>query len=509
MRHFLFILLSATQLVSAQVNPVTWVFLSDKPHAFKQAPSLSQAALERRVKHSIALDARDYPIHQAYQETLESAGVTVVGKSRWLNAVAVLGSAEELKHLQKLPFVKGILPARSMQAASLNYGAGQATVGLVNGVDLHDQNYQGQGQVIAVIDGGFTGVDQFTAFDSLWMNNRILGTYDFVDGDTDVYHLGSHGMSVLSVMAANLPGTLVGCAPQASYLLLKSEDQSQEVPAEEVNWIMAAEWADSAGATVINSSLGYNTFDNPTFNHSLNELDGQTLPITRAADIAASKGILVVLSAGNEGGNSWNKITPPSDGDSVLCVGGVDFNGSHVGFSGVGPTADGRTKPDVVAGALAVPVVVFGGAVAGQNGTSFAAPLVAGMGACLWQAHPQKSMWEIYQAIKQSGNYSWGPNNQYGWGIPNFGLAHYNLESPESATTSFVLYPNPVTSGRFQLTGIQGNVHSLRVITLHGVEQDVTWEQEGEVIRVSLSQLSSGWYLVLLDNLAYPFLIAE
>jgi len=298
-------------------------------------------------------------------------------------------------------------------------------------------------------------VDVFPAFDSLRANNRLLGGWDFVARDTSIYGDASHGMSVLSTMAANLPGEFIGTAPDASYLLCRTEDTSSESPVELDYWIAAAEFADSAGADIINSSLGYTTFDNSDFDFSYSDMNGDTIRGTRGADIAASKGILVVNSAGNSGNNPWQYIGAPADGDSVLAIGAVTSQGFIANFSSEGPSADGDVKPNVCAQGQAATILNNGGEVVTGNGTSFSGPIMAGMAACLWQIHKDSlTNMEIFHAIEASAHKFKNPDGLYGYGIPNFAKANLMLSkiNPSNVGKSelFEISPNPFTN---QITG--------------------------------------------------------
>lgn len=292
--------------------------------------------------------------------------------------------------------------------------------------------------VICILDAGFLNVDTLSCFDSLWINNKILGTYDFVANEVSVFEDYQHGTEVLSCIGANWPGKLVGTAPQAYFWLLRTEDAATELIIEEDNWVAGAEFADSVGADIINSSLGYTTFDAQTSNqnHTRADLDGNTAYATNGADIAAAKGILVCNSAGNEGGSGWKYISIPADGDSVCTVGAVDILGVRAGFSSQGPTADNRIKPDVVACGSGTAVIdPFTSTVAYYSGTSFSSPLTAGMAACLWQANPTKNNMNILNAMRNSGSKSNSPDTLLGWGIPNYCLANGLLSGIHANST--------------------------------------------------------------------------
>lgn len=458
-----------------------WIKLSDKNHnTFSvQNPQvfLSQEAIQRRLVQNIPIVENDLPVTQRYIDSILATGAKIHTRSKWLNAVTITtNDTAILKKVLNLPFVvnsqkvakaksdkkysNNILLSDFQYSASkyaFNYGPSYNQIQMLNGDVLHDLGYTGKGMIIAVIDAGFYRVDQLLAFIKLRDENRILSTWDFVDNEQNVYDDDTHGTSVLSTMAAFIPGLLIGTAPDASYILLRSEQAASELIIEEDNWIAAAEYADSAGADIINTSLGYSTFDDPSMDHTYADMDGNTTRITIAADIAASKGILVVNSAGNEGNSSWKYITAPADGDSVLAVGAVDSNGIYVTFSSIGPSFDGRVKPNVAAQGRHVVVTTVGGDFPIQyvSGTSFASPILAGMAATLWSAHPEKKNMEIFNAIERSGNLYPDYNYFVGYGIPDFVYAHYilggdkftNIEDSEYP----YIFPNPF-SEQFNLT---------------------------------------------------------
>lgn len=492
MKHLLiiaFAIVFSMGLVAQEQKHV--VFLKNKdnsPYSLNNPSAfLTQRALDRRAKSAIALDFRDLPVNPSYVSQIAATGAPVVYTLKWFNALVVnTNDAGILQTIAALPFVDHIdqvladqpektgnkhgtkdaaaIPPFKMERAivnsmlkstgSINYGQAfnQAHMIAVDG--LHDSGYSGQGMMIAVLDAGFYHVDLITAFDSLRANNQILGTRDFNIPGNNVYgdDMHTHGTSVLSTMGANLPGEMVGTAPHASFWLVRTEVGEYEALIEEYNWAAGAEFADSLGADVINSSLGYTTFDNPIYNHTYADLNGNTTPVTRAADLAASRGILVVNSAGNEGGSSWQFIGAPADGDSVFTIGAVDASGNYASFSSTGPTPDGRTKPDVTAQGQGTTVVSGWGGVTQGSGTSFSSPVTAGALACLWQSLPAFSAQEIRNAVRSTASKATQPDQLFGYGIPNMVNARLYLDTPEKKTASvqnFSLIPNPFTSTPF------------------------------------------------------------
>jgi len=375
--------------------------------------------------------------------------------------------------------------------------------------------YRGQGLRIAVFDAGFVAMPQIRAFDSLYARNGVLDAFDFVDMDSMVYELDGHGTYVMGCMAANLPGELMGTAPKAEYMLYRTENNvgGSENPVEEDNWVVAAERADSMGADVFNSSLIYTTFDVPGWNHSWADMDGNTTRMTRASDLAASKGILVVNSAGNYGGGPWFKIGAAADGDSVLAVGATDTLGVRIGFSSMGPTADGRIKPNVMAvGAGAATCAIPGPGVALVSGTSFAGPIMAGLATCLWQALPNRQAYQILDLLERCSNRSTNPDTLNGYGVPNLqraltlaGWSPSTMDSlpswtwaPQPCTQdqSLLLRGNRLPIGTYQISWF--NTQGQRV-----QDNEFNWPSESGQNFVEITKPKPGFYVVSLTGKSY------
>lgn len=423
---------------------------------------LGKDALLRRSAQGIALRSTDF----ALQPDAVAAVAKVappIGRSRWLRAVVVHADEVQLQQLQALPWVRATRPvglmkrnltevAERAQGAKreceegiqgYQYGASAQQVNQIQVNALHDAGFDGAGVKVALMDAGFTGADTYTAFQGAWQQGRVLGTWDYIDGDTNVFHLGSHGMSVWSTICSDLDATFVGTAPKASFYLFKTENQLTETIAEEYNWVMAAERADSLGVDVINTSLGYTTFDNGTGDHSYADMDGRSTPISLAAVAAARTGMILCVSAGNEGAGSWKYISAPADADSILAVGAVDEFGVRASFSSQGPSADGRVKPDVAARGLGATVMNSSGNVATSSGTSFSSPIMAGAMASLVQAAKTLpngyTSQDLIHRVRMSANRSFAPDSFTGYGIPNFatvlnGLGIQSADAPRNWT---------------------------------------------------------------------------
>jgi len=423
---------------------------------------LSQRSLDRRKRNSAPLISEDLPVNPAYVDSLRAKGARLMFTSRWFNAATVAVDTDlVMLEIAKLPFVKGYQKVYRKKSGNLhsidngdellrrtNYGPSSKQITMLNGDYLQQKGYKGQGVLIAVLDGGFYRVDKLEAFSYLRDNNRILAMHNFVSGKDSVFTDATHGMMVLSSMGGQLSGKLIGTAPEASYILLESENVSSEYPIEEDAWVAAAEFADSAGADVINSSLGYTKFDDTSMSHTYADMNGHTNRSSVGANIAFSKGILVVCSAGNDGANSWHYISSPADGDSVLAVGAVDDLEKPANFSSYGPSFDGNVKPNVAAmGVETVVASTTDGDITTVSGTSLSSPILCGVAACLISAFPDKTNNEIKDVIQKSANLYPNSDPQMGYGIPDFKMAYEMLSLTNNAKSDdfklLELYPNP------------------------------------------------------------------
>ena len=497
---------------------------------------LSQRAIDRRAAFGIAVDQSDLPVDPSYvQQVANIGGVTVLNHSKWFNSVTVdLASTSLLTNINALPFVQSSihvgktpktgdvttdkfnlnpqgpilnsLPSMS-RMVSFNYGNALNQTTMININALHDLGFSGQGMIITVIDGGFEDADIMPCFDSLFLQGRLITTWDFVSNDANVYDDNWHGSSVLSTMAANVPGDMVGTAPHAQYILLRSEDVFSEHVIEEYNWASAAEFADSAGTDIINTSLGYTEFDDPSENHVYDDLDGNTCPATIASGIAFSKGIIVVNSAGNEGNSAWQHISVPADGINVLAIGAVNSSGIYASFSGQGPSFDGRIKPDVVAQGQGTALFMPGNMMSTtSSGTSFSGPVLAGAVTCLRQRFPAKTNLEIINAVRQSASQYNNPDQFLGYGIPDFGVASlvlggYELDFFNDGLEVIDFYPNPVQSGStLNFRFFNRKLESVNIDLLDATGKVIssqTIDSSTTVIPVEIdTKLSAGIYLI-------------
>lgn len=408
---------------------------------------LTARAIARRTRYTIAIDSLDIPVTPRYIDSIRLAGtVTILNTSKWLNQVAIqTNDATALTKINSFPFVAGvsavgngfIQPVNKALDVPLtpgtpvpfspqgtndfyNYGQSYGQVHLHNGEFLHNHGFRGNNMQMAILDAGFYHYLSLPTFDSVRNNGQILGTWDFVAGNASVDEDHQHGMNCFSTIAANMPGIFVGQAPKASFYLYRTEDAGTEYPIEEQNWAAGAERADSLGVDIFSTSLGYTTFDNPAYNHTYAQMDGNTTIIARAADVAAKKGILVLAAAGNAGQASWHYIATPADADSSITVGAVNTGGAVGGFSSYGPSSDGQIKPTLAAvGVAAVVANASNGQPSFGNGTSFACPNLAGISTCLWQAFPEVNNMTLIDAMKESATRFSNPDDRVGYGIPD------------------------------------------------------------------------------------------
>ena len=460
--------------VNAQTEDA-WVYFKDKPSksTFLASPltMLSQRALDRRAKYTIAVDEKDVPVEATYLTQISTTtGITVKAKSKWMNAVHVQGTETAIMNLKNLSSVNYIefankslgISSKSTEklisksasdklkyTTNFNYGQAANQLEMLKGEILHENNFSGNGMYIAIMDAGFPGVNTLSPFQKIRNNSQILGGYDYVHRNANFYTGNSHGTSVLSTIAGYVDNEFVGTAPDANFYLFITEDNDHEVPLEESLWVEAAEEADRLGVDVLSTSLGYSVFfDEAKYNYAYSAMDGKTAFITRGAEIAFSRGMLLVNSAGNEGNDAWHYMNAPADAPSVLSIGAVNATGNIASFSSYGPTFDNRIKPDVCAQGASVYVIDSNGNIATSNGTSFSGPIMAGMVTCLWQAFPNKTNAEITQLVKQSAHLYSNPTTQEGYGIPNFETIYNKLvlEKEAASILELSVYPNPTSN---------------------------------------------------------------
>lgn len=490
---FLLLFLAATMFAQAQVaTNIYWVQFTDKegsPYSIDNPEAyLSPRALQRRANLNIAIDEYDLPVNPQYLQAVADCGAEIINPSKWLNGVSVhvtdpsvieaINALDCVMTVRNCPndlkaqeqkerwLANEMKPAASTRSSKGFYGGAEDQVKQLNVDVLHDMGFDGTGVIIAVLDGGFEGAENTSCFDNMREEGRLLGTRDFVYGSNSVYTQSTHGTSCLSTMGAYDPNNMVGTAYKASYYLIHTEDGDSENIIEEYNWVSGAEYADSLGVDVCSTSLGYITFDMSQWNHPFEHYDGKTAPMSIGAEIAASRGMICMNAAGNEGdGNCTLGI--PADAEHIVTVGAVNAAGDRASFSSVGPTYDGRIKPDVMAMGEGTYVASGYGSwwpYYNGNGTSFATPVLAGAVACLRQARPYSSVQEICDALRACGNRAENPDSKYGYGIPDFSQALELLKVEEhsvAANEIINVYPNPS----------QGEV---KVALKEGAKADVT-----------------------------------
>jgi len=535
----LFILMSS--YLSAQIAPDKYyVQFSDKdnsPYSISNPEAyLSQRSIDRRNAQNLSIDMKDIPVNPYYISGVRNAGATILNPTKWLNGVtietdnpAVISAIAALPYVLSMTKVSvkpvrteglkaffenesyGDLPSAQSDLKSNNtydYGNSFGQIHMVRGDEMHDMGYRGEGMVIGVLDAGFDQADSIAVFDSLWAENRVLGTKDFVAGGPIVYDKHFHGTGVLSIMAGNFPGELIGTAPKASYYLLRTEDAPTEYIIEEYNWVSGAEYADSAGCDVLNTSLGYSDFDDDTQDHTYEDMDGNTTPITIGADIAASRGMLVVNSAGNSGALSWYYITAPADAHNILSIGAVNAQGIPWISSGNGPTYDGRIKPDVAAQGEGTYYGTPQGSFTYGNGTSLSSPVIAGMMACLWQSCSNRGYLELMSMVKQSASIADNPDNKIGYGIPDFMTAYLlsvHEQDEKNVFDEIEAYPNPfINQVSFSFNAVENGRAQIRLVDLTGRslrEMSFKYTRGSNVIRINeLEGLPGGIYFLRVEN---------
>lgn len=525
MKRELYFLVFLLLCINSYAQEDAWVYFIDKEDVAISVANpiriLTQKAIDRKRKHGVIIDARDVPVNEAYIDLVKKAeGITVKSKSKWFNAVHVRGTKSDIDNLllnPSLTFItdieyadrslnlkrklkskeKDVVPKFSLEESGLNfnYGITENQVEMIHVDKLHTDNYTGKGVTIAVLDASFAAVNTMMGFKRLRDAGGVLGGYDFVDNTANVYAYGGgdHGTQVLSCMAGFLDTfeNFVGTAPDASYYLFRTEDDNDENPVEESYWVEAAERADSLGVDILNTSLGYKAYspNYPRYSYSSQDMNGKTAFITKGANIAFEKGLLLVVSAGNSGDSG---VTAPADSPNVLSIGAVEPSGDYVDFSSVGSAIQPSQKPDIMA--QGVWVSVIGLADFKNNGTSFSAPLVSGGIACLMQALPNKTNAEIMALVRASGSQYNTPDYQMGYGIPNLYQALEKGLTIQAANHDKIrIYPNPVHSKLFIELPSDLNHLSLQLYDVFGklvLESFIVGR-----VSVNLEPLQSGVYM--------------
>jgi hypothetical protein len=416
--------------------------------------SISRESMERKRRFQIEIDEKDYAIEDTRVVKIQSIS-PVLNSSRWLNAVSVLCTAKDIDRIKDLSFVDHIellhspisIKKTTSQKLESNYTKEQYgqtfnQIKLHNGHTLHDAGYEGQGMKIAVFDAGFDRVDKIESFKHLFLDNRIFPIKNIVENSSNLYTLDGHGTAVLGCMASYFPDSIVASAPKAFYYLFITEDPRSETRIEEFNWAVAAEMADSMGIDIINSSLGYHQFDDPSQNYSREDMNGKTTIVSKAASIAVSKGIVVVNSAGNHGNKDWQIITAPADVADVISVGALDNEASLADFSSRGYYKLNQIKPNIVGVGKGTTLYYDLGSYFYGSGTSFSSPLLAGLIACFWQKNKELSPTELRTVLYSLSSNYLSPNNDIGFGIPKFELP-INKKVIEIKNRILSVYPNP------------------------------------------------------------------
>lgn len=432
---------------------VTFKDKKGTPHTTEDPTWLSERALLRRAAHGMEVTELDLPVNPEYVNKVEETGATIWLESRWMNGTVVAAAGPEVKALRKLKFVdqvqfvapvqynrdspRPVMPKLIADAPDFDpvpvepnfYGYGWGNLDAMEGDSLHRWGFRGEGVLVAVFDGGFPNVG-YKDFLGHHAQNQVPAGFDLVEQDSIVHDGSTHGATVLSTMAAHHPFFYVGTAPDAQYVLFKTENGRGEHRLEEINYAIALEMADALGVDVVNSSLGYTTFSQADMNYTYKDMDGKTSPASRAVAHAFERGMIIVTSAGNSGSDEWKYISVPADAPDVFAIGALNADGSRAYFSSYGPTADGRVKPDVSALGVDVAAITANGrGLTGANGTSLASPLVAGLIACLRQAVPDATNRELLDAVRQTADQSDKPDAERGYGQPDFAAAYRLLMS--------------------------------------------------------------------------------
>ena len=509
------------------------VFLSDKAHSAYSLDEpeefLSTRAIARKIRHNVKIDLLDLPVSTTYIQDLASLEVDVFFTSKWMNALVIQTDSSTLLEVAGRSYVDSVVfiaPGARLTYENIGFEwpeifeepnnpleSSELQLAMMNVHQMHEDGYRGEGMLIAVLDAGFKGANLFEPLENVFNEHRLIAAKDFVTNGGNPFLYSGHGTSAWSTIASDYKD-FIGTAPKAAFILCVTEDVASEYRIEEYNWLIAAEYADSLGADIISSSLGYSGFSDVAMDYTYEDMDGQTAIITRASNLAIKKGLLVITSAGNEGNDSWRYITAPADGPDNITVGSVKSDYSISAFSSQGPTVDDRIKPDLVALGQGTTLLTSNGSISQANGTSFSAPLVAGFSAGIWQAHPEFTNLEVVDHLRNLGTRFENPDNYFGFGIPIYLTDEDSLTETDTtmlalsefASEGITIYPNP----------IYGNVISVKIdskIDLYPLdiklfdlkgnnvsELNVLTAQPGGLILMDISKIRAGVYILILSS---------
>jgi hypothetical protein len=500
---------------------------------------LTQKAIERRTREGIQADSLDLPVAAKYLDEVAALSEYVLYSSKWMNAAILVTDQHRADEMAALPFVAKVelvaadflvkpsarikykvrasvtletncddpkLNTRELALADNTYDYQNELIGIDR---MHAEGYTGGGVTVAVFDAGFPGTNTASPFAHLFSNNQIVGQKDFVrPWNTEVFMGNQHGTNVLSLIAANEPGKLVSGAYDSDFILVITEEVETEYKLEEFNWVRAAEYADSLGVDIINSSLGYWDFDDPEMNYTLADLDGKTTVITKGASIASSKGILVVNAVGNYGTRGESSLLAPADAEDIISVGSVKNTGEVSSFSSRGPTGDGRFKPELAAFGDSPVLIRSNGTVGSSNGTSFSAPQIAALAAGLWEAKPEWTRSQLIDNLFRSATQYETPDNLLGYGVPNFFDALYGeiLAVDEEKNVGWKVYPNPLVEDEISIHFGSGKRCAFELIDMAGkslMQLDLTRDDPSLPYKVGMGGIKPGLYLILLREGAF------
>ena len=494
---------------------------SDSPYSLSQPQAyLSDLAIQRRQKQGIQITSTDLPVNPAYLAQINATGGQAFYSSRWFNGAIVQMDSLELQKVQSLSFVDSIawiaknakLTSErsvfqlndSFENSPYSTASSDLQLGMINALKMHEDGYTGADMIIAILDGGFIGAPLFKPFEHVFSSGQYLGGEDLVTYGDNPFRYSGHGTAVWSTIAAK-SDSLTGTAYEANFLVYVTEDVGSESPIEEYNWLIAAEKADSAGADIIQSSVGYSVFNSPFSNYSYQDLDGKSTVITKAANLAFDRGMIVVTSAGNEGNSSWRFVTAPADSKNVLAVGSITDEYTKSSFSSIGPTPDGRIKPDVVALGSRTTLMAGNGAIQQSSGTSYAAPLIAGLAAGIWQANPNWTNQDVIQAIKMTASRALNPDNHYGYGVPNYQQAVLGsvLNVSDILSEKIKVYPNPFRNQKVFIdlsNQVIRDTLEIKVFDLKGklISETTVAPNTREIVEMQVDTSAQGVYLMTL-----------